>query len=319
MRLYFLTALMVCLSSAHAAAPGMTVTFVARGPQSIVKDTTDTVLGTGTGKHEFSAAGHAYIIIGVPTNSGIKEEVYGFYPQDNSPKGIIKGPGMMRSDLRCAPQDDCSKDNYIHLKRLSETDKSVQIGITPEQYKIVQNDIAKWDGDAYSDKSGAKHPAGEVQQYNLFNQNCVNFISDVAKDLGYSVPPAQVAGLLPNQTPITPVDFLRHLEPLIKEQERASELAQKALDEKRVRDEQMRVEEQRKLEEKALLEKQARADEQAKLDQAKRIERQRQIAAENERNSIPAGWVPCSCPAQHGRFGKFVHGVLYHPDNLKCQ
>ena len=33
---------------------------------------------------------------------------------------------------------------------------------------------------------------------------------------------------------------------------------------------------------------------------------------------IPAGWVPCECPADHPKAGIFVNGVQYHTPLLRC-
>jgi hypothetical protein len=41
--------------------------------------------------------------------------------------------------------------------------------------------------------------------------------------------------------------------------------------------------------------------------------------AEEEANRIPPGWVACHCPEQHAPYGKFVGGVLYHPNNIGCK
>jgi hypothetical protein len=34
--------------------------------------------------------------------------------------------------------------------------------------------------------------------------------------------------------------------------------------------------------------------------------------------AIPAGWVPCSCPAKHAGAGRWFSGVLYHPEGPRC-
>src|SRR6478672_3447945 len=75
---------------------GLTVQFVARGA-SIPHPTTtpprilDTTYAT-------SFTGHAYMIIGVKTGSGIKEEIFGFYPTAESGKGLVKGPGILKAE-----------------------------------------------------------------------------------------------------------------------------------------------------------------------------------------------------------------------------
>lgn len=282
--------------SCLAAKTGLTVTFVARGPQTIVKDLSEAAKTQKFGQHEFSAAGHAFLIVGTQTKSGIKEEVYGFYPKGDSPRAIIKGPGELRSDLRCGPSDDCSKDNYIHLKRMSEVDTSVQIPISTDQYRIIMADVAKWNGDAFSGPDNLKVSASDPKGYSLFGQNCVEFIAGVAKDIGY--PLAVTNG------PIAPVDYLRLLAPYIKQQDALRQIAQRKLDEQKA-NEAFAAEQRKKAEAKK---KDDEAAAQAKAD-----------AEEAERNRIPSGWVGCSCPDQHRSSGKIVRGVLYHPPGLVCR
>jgi hypothetical protein len=47
-------------------------------------------------------------------------------------------------------------------------------------------------------------------------------------------------------------------------------------------------------------------------------QREEESEKEEEAKRIPPGWVPCSCPNVHAPYGKWINGVLYHPNNLHC-
>src|ERR1700683_2556245 len=64
---YIVATLYFC-ESTFGQNTDMTLTFAARPPE---------VMNKG---HATTFTGHAFLIIGVKTNSGIKEDVFGFYP-----------------------------------------------------------------------------------------------------------------------------------------------------------------------------------------------------------------------------------------------
>ena len=154
------------LIGASAAQGQITVQFLARGMEPRVSEILK-------GDSHDSSPGHAFMIINIHTNHGPKEEVYGFYPSEGG-KGVIKGPGMLRSEFRCGESDDCNPANNNLLKRFSEVKESVTIPIDENQRHLILQEVNKWD----SGKQG----------YNLFTQNCVDFVNAVVKDLGFSTP-----------------------------------------------------------------------------------------------------------------------------------
>lgn len=116
--------------------------------------------------------GHVFMVIRLETNLGIKEEPFGFYPRRGG-LGVIKGPGMLRSEFSCGANDDCDPQNYSKfLKRFSEATDSVTIQITDSQRKEIYREINAWDG----------------KEYRLTNENCIDFIVSVVKALGYAAP-----------------------------------------------------------------------------------------------------------------------------------
>lgn len=75
-----------------------------------------------------SLTGHAFLIIGLNTANGIEEEMFGFYPVAAGGKGVVKGPGMLKAEYRCGPNDDCGPQHREELLlRLSEVKESVTV------------------------------------------------------------------------------------------------------------------------------------------------------------------------------------------------
>jgi hypothetical protein len=124
----------VCHSA--EADTGLTVQFVARG-QELKRS------------EAVSYFGHAYMIVGVRTSSGVKEEILGFYPTKDGP-GIIKGPGMLKAEYRCGPSDDCNAGQHLALlNQLSKSKDSVTIPITETQRRQIYQEVNKWDSKSF--------------------------------------------------------------------------------------------------------------------------------------------------------------------------
>ena len=274
-----LATLLDCETAIAATDSGLTVQFVARHVDILPGD-----------KHE-ATVGHAFIILGTKTQSGVKEDVFCFYPNSEKTGGIIKGPGMLRSEMRCAPSDDCNPSNYLRLKRMSEVDSSISISITAEQRSKIYSEISAWDSKPLA---GPTNSLGDKSTYQILDRDCITFVSKVAADLGYPVPYRLELD--------TPVDFVRKLaDSITKEEQRRVIEAQAA----QARAAQEKVKAERK---------KAKAEEQRRLAEEKEEERNR----EAEARSIPAGWIPCTCQGVHSHTyaGKWIDGQFWHAGNL---
>jgi hypothetical protein len=151
--------------------PSITVQFVSHGMEA------------PTGKeivHEDASRelspGHIFMIISVPTLHGPKEEAYGFYPKPGGMQldfGVeIRGPGLIKSEFRCRPEDDCNPSNYPSLKRMWESEDSVRMTISETQRRKIIGEIDNWNH----------------AEYGFTTNNCIDFVSAVVKDLGYPSP-----------------------------------------------------------------------------------------------------------------------------------
>jgi len=270
-----ITAIILSSILLAAAAPdsGLSVQFVARGSRPTATD-----IATGD-RHGISFFGHAYMIIGVRTRTGIKEEIYGFYPSDDNLRALIKGPGMLKAEYRCTPADDCSPEKTAEtLKRLSEAEISVKIPVTPDQLTAIFHQVSSWN----------------QKQYRLADQNCKDFVAAVAETLGYPVPARSVLQ--------TPVEYISSLKALVEQENQRRNLeAQRQSVERQVEEGRERLRE---------IEIQTRA--------AEERQRQAAAAAEAEARRIPIGWTRCTCPGQHFAYGKVVDGSRYHEPTIKC-
>jgi hypothetical protein len=103
--------------------------------------------------------GHAFLCIGVQTQSGIKEECFGFYPHDG--KAIIGGPGTVVSEFARNPS------------RFSNVVVSVKKNISNDQRRHLYKVIKEWNS----------------KNYDLTNQNCIDFVVAAAAAMGWNVPP----------------------------------------------------------------------------------------------------------------------------------
>jgi hypothetical protein len=173
------------VSGARAqTSPSITVQFVSRGMQPTSKE-----ILQGDSSHELSP-GHIFMIISIPTLHGPKEEAYGFYPKEHSLQGVIKGPGLTRSEFRCGPDDDCDPSKYQKaLKKMSESDDSVQISITEAERRKIIGEVETWNH----------------KEYRLTTENCIDFVSAIVKTLGYPSPDRHQL-----QTPVTFLGALKN-------------------------------------------------------------------------------------------------------------
>ena len=252
--------------------------------------------------HDVSFFGHAFLIVGVKTNSGVKEELFGFYPvgKDISiGKGIIKGPGMLNANYRCGSTDDCGPANRLKLiSQLSESGASVTVAITPEQRQTLYQEINKWDSKSLIGPDDRQVVPSSDKEWQLTNQNCIDFVATVAEKLGYPTPPRSSIQ--------TPMEFVKALKTLVAQVEKTRAAGQKA------KAEEMRATAAEiAWKEAEIKRRQAEARAEAAEEKASKL-------LEKEKQSIPAGWVACQCPELHRPFGKTVNGILYHPANITC-
>jgi len=163
---FVLIAVTACTARAQTLPP-ISVQFVSHGMHP-----TPTEITHGDFSKE-PTPGHIFMIISIPTLHGPKEEAFGFYPKDQSLSGVIKGPGLAKSEFRCGTNDDCSPARYQKsLHTMSESDNSVRIYITEQERRKIIEDVETWNH----------------KEYRLTTQNCIDFVSSVVKDLGYPSP-----------------------------------------------------------------------------------------------------------------------------------
>jgi hypothetical protein len=134
--------------------------------------------------------GHIFMIVKLPTNHGEIEEAYGFYPVNGI--GIIKGPGALKSEFRCANDDDCGKGHEKDWKRLSESEASASIPIDIDERHAILDDINLWN----------------KKQYRVTSNNCMDFMNSVLKTLDYPAPERSRQQL--------PADYMSQLQGLVK-------------------------------------------------------------------------------------------------------
>ena len=173
--------------------PSLSVEFVARGMQPTLKE-------LWQGDSHAGSLGHVFMIISIPTLHGPKEEAYGFYPRNETGTGVIKGPGLAKSEYRCGSNDDCNPSQFAkNLKRFSEIEDSVRIDITEDQRKQIMTEVEIWNH----------------KEYRLLTENCEDFVNTVVKDLDYSG-----VSRAPLQTPVTFMQQLKmniHMENQLRE------------------------------------------------------------------------------------------------------
>jgi hypothetical protein len=188
-----------------------TLTFVARPPQK------------GESGHETSKFGHAFLIIGLKTSGGVKEDIFGFYPASNNLKGMVKGPGLLRAEYRCGPNDDCGPAHRSELlNKLSEAKDSVTVPISLDERKTVYDEIKKWDSKSTIGPGDTQVAPSSDAEYRLTDNNCIDFIKSVASSLGYPTPDRSSFQ--------TPTEFLAALKPLVAQEEKVRESQREAVE-----------------------------------------------------------------------------------------
>lgn len=231
-----------------------------------------------------SATGHAFMVITITTSKGTVSDAYGFYPATGG-KGVIKGPGMLKSEFRC------SKEECLALSASAQDVRdSVTVPATEDERVAIQQLISEYNGHTLW---GTQPAPG----YTLVAENCNAFVGRVAEALGYPAP-----------SPTTlPTRYLDQLRGLVKvEQER------RALE----RERQLRQEAERKAERL----RQERLEEERRKREAerkRREEEQRRREAERNRRP-PSGWTRCQCPQAHTQHGEIFNGERWHPPGLAC-
>jgi hypothetical protein len=254
-------------------------------------------------EHATTLTGHAFLIIGVKTNQGIKEEVFGFYPVSGSVKGMIKGPGMLKAEERCGPNDDCGPSHRAELlRRLSEVRQSVTVPLSSEERTAVYAEIKRWDSQSTIGPDGRQLVPGSDAEYRLFDHNCMDFIAAVASRLGYPTP---------NRSNLqTPAEFLAAFAPMVEQERRLRQTRREALaNQQRAAEAEARAHSAQEA---------ARAAEERAQAAERRAQEAEQARAAREATTIPAGWVACTCPHLHSASGKWVNGILYHPQSITC-
>ncbi|RWP80454.1 hypothetical protein [Mesorhizobium sp.] len=240
--------------------------------------------------------GHAFIIIARKTNFGVREDVLGFYPVEHTLKGVVKGPGMLRAEWRCGPNDDCNPAKKAELLgRLSEVKNSVTISVSFADLAKVYSVVKQWDSSSTIGPDDKQLVTSPDKDYEIANRNCIDFIAAVATSLDYPVPPRTSLQ--------TPTEFLEAFKTFV-EQEQKVRLARSETAEAKDRAQTAEAARQRAETERQVAEARA-AEAEAKA---------RQLEAE----TVPAGWVPCKCPAAHAGLGKWVKGVYYHEPSHIC-
>lgn len=118
---------------------------------------------------------HAFICIATKLTSGIKEDCYGFYPAQAA-KAAIGGPG---------------KINGLDIRRIDAGSVATgYIDITVDQRRKIFAQIDEW----------------SKKEYDLTDQNCIDFVDAIAAMLGVKRP-----SRIPTQKP---VDYIQKLKSL---------------------------------------------------------------------------------------------------------
>src|SRR5260370_35145642 len=141
-------------------------------------------------------------------------------------------------------------------------------------------------------------------EYRIEDRNCIDFIASVASRLGYPQPERSLLQ--------TPTDFMAAFKPLASQELKVREAAREAAEMKKRASTAKANAQQSEIARQKAEQRATRAEKEAADLRAE----QARIQSE----TIPAGWIACTCPQVHSAFGigKWVRGVLYHPSNLNC-
>lgn len=264
-----------------------------------------------------SLTGHIYILLGVKTATGVNEQTFGFYPNENG-KGLIKGPGALRSEARCKPDEECGDPHFAMSLRNRAADASrigntvgvtisEQMPISKDQYNTIIQKTTEW----------------SHREYNLIDSNCIAFVAEAVRAAGYE-PPSNFTQL--------PTSYIAELSKAISNQNEARQLAKRTQEAEQqareAKNKQFNAEHEAaaanaEAKRQKSLASEAQADRDSAQDRVKQLEAERraQNAAlakqENDRrlaNTIPTGWAQCTCPAAHSNLGRIINGQRWHPD-----
>jgi len=214
---------------------------MATSSKPAVPQTTLQILASAAGVQDqqgnTSKVGHAFMIISVPTRTGIKEDAFGFYPRI-----VVKGQ-------RPAP----SRQNPT-TGGLSPTDDEVKHGVEPtalQQLKMIVGFPGALNSEFRRNPTRLAHvnvsfeiPISDIQkkaifdvvtrwnehEYALIDSSCVTFIADVAKAIGL---PTVNRVLHP-----LPADYVQALKTAYERQVEDNEAARRAEEARRISEEQ---------------------------------------------------------------------------------
>ncbi|NKE71318.1 hypothetical protein [Candidatus Manganitrophus noduliformans] len=117
-------------------------------------------MATGSNWSDSSFTGHAFVCLQLPTNTGIKEDCYGFYPK--SIGAIFGGPGVVDSEFNFSARPPTRFSNVV---------VSLTKSISLKQRQQILATIAGWD-----------------KSFSLTSTNCVSLANAVAGAAGLNRP-----------------------------------------------------------------------------------------------------------------------------------
>jgi hypothetical protein len=119
--------------------------------------------------------GHAFMCISITTNTGIKEDCYGFYPKEGS-KGFIGGDGVIEEEFKKNP----SRFSRIGISLRKRINENIRVEIL----KLVND----WNN----------------KPYDLTDQSCIDFVVAVLKLTNWTLPARNLTE--------TPRDYLKKVQ-----------------------------------------------------------------------------------------------------------
>lgn len=54
------------------------------------------------------------------------------------------------------------------------------------------------------------------------------------------------------------------------------------------------------------------------VEKSKQANQTAATAVQQYLDTVPAGWIRCTCPAAHQSLGRYINGALYHPNGYSC-
>ncbi len=111
--------------------------------------------------------GHAFVVWAIrnrKTRKWKEFQAYGLYPDENMVKvafGTVPGKVVLET-----------------IKSINSANIGLAVGVTPEMYRYALTSV----------KAISEYP----EDYNLYNQNCIDFTRLVAKSLSLNIPPDSI-------------------------------------------------------------------------------------------------------------------------------